>query len=166
MIVEGEKCADVARSLGFTATTSAHGAKSARKTDWKPLQGRDVVILPDYDAAGEHYATEVARMVKHAGAKSIRVARIAENWRDIPVGGDVADALGVDGPWSTLSDYDVRSHIEALAARGAAFFVAERRDLGRKPGLEEALRARHPLMASCEAALLFDLRAKSGTSWP
>ena len=46
-VVEGEKCADAARALGLDCTTSAHGAKSPDKTDWSPLAGRDVVILPD-----------------------------------------------------------------------------------------------------------------------
>lgn len=55
-VVEGEKCADAARSIGLTATTSAHGSKSAHKTDWRLLAGRDVVILPDNDPAGQGYA--------------------------------------------------------------------------------------------------------------
>jgi hypothetical protein len=48
--------------------------------------------------------------------------------------------------------------VAAYAARGAAFFAAERRDLRAPPGFLEALRARYPLAAECESALLFDLR--------
>ncbi len=54
--LEGEKCADLARSLGLTSTTTAHGAQSPRKTDLSALAGRDVVILPDAGAPGEGYA--------------------------------------------------------------------------------------------------------------
>ncbi len=66
-VVEGEKAADATRSLGAVATTSAHGSKSADKTDWSPLAGREVVILPDHDEAGEQYAERVAELAKTAG---------------------------------------------------------------------------------------------------
>ena len=39
-VCEGEKAADAVQSLGFVATTSAHGARSPRKTDWSPLARR------------------------------------------------------------------------------------------------------------------------------
>jgi uncharacterized membrane protein len=58
-LCEGEKAADAVRSLGLTATTSAHGANSVKRTDWTPLAGRQVVILPDHDDAGVKYAEEV-----------------------------------------------------------------------------------------------------------
>ena len=64
VVVEGEKCADAAASVGLNATTSAHGAKSPAKTDWTPLAGRDVVILPDADEAGESYARAVAKILR------------------------------------------------------------------------------------------------------
>ncbi|WP_237722946.1 phage/plasmid primase, P4 family [Singulisphaera acidiphila] len=61
-LVEGEKCADLVCELDELAgTTSAHGAKSTRKTDWSPLAGKEVVILPDKDEAGEGYTTNVLR---------------------------------------------------------------------------------------------------------
>ena len=48
------------RRSRLLVTTSAHGAKSAHKTDWQPLAGREVVILPDNDAEGRVYAQTVA----------------------------------------------------------------------------------------------------------
>ncbi len=59
-ITEGEKAADAARTIGLTATTSAHGSKSADKTDWSPLAGKQCVILPDNDDPGTKYADTVA----------------------------------------------------------------------------------------------------------
>jgi len=41
--------ADAAASIGLLSTTSAHGAKSAAKTDWQPLADRECIILPDAD---------------------------------------------------------------------------------------------------------------------
>lgn len=59
-VVEGEKCADAVRELGLIATTSAHGSKCAKKADWSPLAGLDVIALPDHDEPGRAYASNVA----------------------------------------------------------------------------------------------------------
>jgi hypothetical protein len=75
-VTEGEKCADLVRPLGLTATTSAQGAQSARKSDWGPLKGKEVVILPDNDEPGEKYAADVARLAYAAGARSVKVLRL------------------------------------------------------------------------------------------
>ncbi|HEX8912800.1 MAG TPA: hypothetical protein VF796_10610, partial [Humisphaera sp.] len=48
-VTEGEKACDAARAIGLVAVTSAHGSSAADKTDWTPLAGRDVVVLPDAD---------------------------------------------------------------------------------------------------------------------
>jgi len=92
-VVEGEKCADAIASLGFYATTSAGGANAADKTDWRPLRGKNVVILPDNDSAGERYADEVVRLCREVGAASVRVLRLADYATGLPVGGDVADVV-------------------------------------------------------------------------
>lgn len=62
-LFEGEKCVDLARSLGLTSTTTAHGAKSASKSDLSSLTGKTVMIVPDYDDAGVGYADEVAALL-------------------------------------------------------------------------------------------------------
>lgn len=60
-VLEGEKCACLAAALGLApVTTSAHGAKSPRLSDWSPLGGRRVAILRDADSDGEGYAAKVA----------------------------------------------------------------------------------------------------------
>jgi len=62
-VVEGEKCADALQSIGIVATCSAHGANAAHKTDWSPLAGKTVIIIPDNDAPGRKYADDVARLL-------------------------------------------------------------------------------------------------------
>ena len=64
VLLEGEKCTDLATDLGLSiATTSAHGAKAPQLSDWTPLAGRTVAILGDADADGMGYVTKVAALL-------------------------------------------------------------------------------------------------------
>jgi hypothetical protein len=90
LIVEGEKCACELAPLGLLVTTSAHGAKSAHKTDWQPLAGREVVILPDNDAEGRAYAQTVAGILNRLSPPA--VVQIVE-LPDLPPKGDCVDWL-------------------------------------------------------------------------
>ena len=111
-VCEGEKAADAARACGLMATTSPHGSKSASKADWTPLAGRDVVILPDHDEAGEKYAGDVQRLVRKNSEVSVKIVRLIEHWPELPKGGDMADVLEL-----TQGDTDaVRAAVEALTA--------------------------------------------------
>jgi hypothetical protein len=77
MVTEGEKCADLVRGLGFAATTSAHGVECAVKTDWEPLAGKSVVILPDNDLPGDRYATAVAAILDDLDPKpDVRILKL------------------------------------------------------------------------------------------
>jgi AAA domain-containing protein len=76
-IVEGEKCVCELETLGLLVITSAHGAKSAHKTDWQPLAARDVVILPDNDAEGRGYAQTVAQILSRVSPPAtVRIVEI------------------------------------------------------------------------------------------
>jgi len=115
-VTEGEKAADVACALGLVATTSAGGANRAEGSDWSPLAGREVVILPDRDDPGLGYADDVARWCMAAGAKSVRIVRLAEIWAEMPEGGDIVDLVNNRG-----GDVDaVRAEVEALVDKTEA----------------------------------------------
>jgi putative DNA primase/helicase len=61
VLVEGEKCVcEFRERTGLLVTTSSHGAKAADKSDWSPLAGRKVVILPDNDSDGTLYAEKAS----------------------------------------------------------------------------------------------------------
>jgi hypothetical protein len=90
-IVEGEKSADAGQALNLCCITSSGGSSAATKTDWKPVQGRPVVIIPDNDEPGESYAADVARLCLAAGASSVAVLRLPTIWPDCPPAGDLAD---------------------------------------------------------------------------
>jgi len=93
IVVEGEKTAEAARQCGLLATCSAGGAGAASKTDWTPLAGRKVIILPDNDAPGQKYAETVARLALEAGAAEVKIVRLADYCPILPEGGDIADVL-------------------------------------------------------------------------
>ena len=115
-VTEGEKAADAARAVGlggWVVTTSPHGSKSASKADWSPVAGREVVILPDHDDAGERYAADVARLAMAAGAKSVRVVRLVELWAGMPEGGDMADLVERTGGDADALE-KLRAEVEAL----------------------------------------------------
>jgi putative DNA primase/helicase len=89
-IVEGEKCADAAGAIGCVATTSAHGAEAPQKTDWTPLAGKDLAIVPDNDAPGEGYATSLLRIFNHLDPRpTVRIIRLP----GLAEGEDIADWL-------------------------------------------------------------------------
>lgn len=96
LVVEGELCAEAARALGLTATTSSGGAKAATKTDWSPLAGKEVWVLPDHDAPGRKYAGDVVEML--AALSPRPVVKVLDpqtvfGRADLPKGHDLADAL-------------------------------------------------------------------------
>ena len=62
ILVEGEKTADALIENGFTATTAMFGANAPiEKTDWSPLQGKELIIWPDNDEAGISYAKRLSK---------------------------------------------------------------------------------------------------------
>jgi len=90
-IVEGEKAADAARSLGLLCVASAGGSNAAEQTDWEPVAGHYVVICPDNDSPGEQFAAAVAGLCSAADAASVGILRLPDIWPDCPPGGDLAD---------------------------------------------------------------------------
>ncbi len=109
-VVEGEKCFDAGSGLGLVATTSAGGSNAAGKSDWSPLAGRDVVILPDNDDAGRKYADDVAAVLRELDPPA--TVRVVE-FDGLDRGGDVADL--VDACHGDDELKALRERIERLA---------------------------------------------------
>jgi len=110
-VSEGEKSADTARSLGLTATTSAGGSKAAQKADWRPLAGKEVVLLPDNDEPGREYAEAVTGILAKLTPEP--VLKIVE-LPDLPAAGDIVD-YAADRREAGLADGAIRAEVEALA---------------------------------------------------
>jgi predicted P-loop ATPase len=85
-VCEGEKDVDNLRTLGVTATTNPGGAGKWRAEYAIFLKDRDVVILPDNDAAGIAHAYQVKKLVSGI-AKTARILRLP----DLDEKGDVSD---------------------------------------------------------------------------
>jgi hypothetical protein len=62
-VAEGEKCADILANLGLLSTTSSGGKSAAAKSDWLPLAGREVVILPDAGTSHQEYASTIGAIL-------------------------------------------------------------------------------------------------------
>ena len=107
VLVEGEKCADAANRIFKAANVKAvalswmGGGKSIKKTYWKSLAGRSVVIWPDNDPEGWKTVMGFARpgggwtkgLVEYllaAGVARLKIVHITPESR--PKGWDIADA--------------------------------------------------------------------------
>ena len=134
IVVEGEKAADAARSLGFIATTSAGGCNAPHKSDWRPLAGKELWILPDNNPPGRKYAETVAGI----GATLIPapVVRIIE-LPGLPEGGDIVDWIDAHG--DAAEPDGMREEIEAMANAVVPHQVGELEDLIYRPFPVDAL---------------------------
>lgn len=77
-LVEGEKDVDRLVSLGLAATTVPGGANGWRvdyADQLRALAVREVVILPDHDEPGEHYARAAARSLCAMGVR-VKILRL------------------------------------------------------------------------------------------
>ena len=117
-VVEGEKCVEALASLGLPATTSVGGSKAANKTNWRPLAGRDVIILPDNDEAGRGYAEDVRRILGGLQAK----VRICGLEGLLAEGEDIADL--VDRCIDEAQRTALRDMLKQAAAQAAPCPVA------------------------------------------
>ena len=109
---EGEKACEAGIQIGLCSTCCKGGCEAPHKTDWSPLAGRDVVILPDNDDAGEGFAATVTEILHQLDPPaSVKIVR--HNARP-PKGGDLADIVG------DCQDDDeligLRQEVEDLAA--------------------------------------------------
>ena len=91
VLVEGEKCADAVREAGYAATTIMGGAQALSKTDFSPLEGRDVILWRDNDDAGKSWSDKLTEELREVGAASVRLLP-AKALKGKPEKWDAADA--------------------------------------------------------------------------
>lgn len=91
-VVEGEKDVLALAKIGIVATCNPGGAGKWQSNYTDALMGRDVLILPDNDEAGEKHAEVVARSL-YGRAKAVRIIRLP----GLPPKGDVSDWIDAGG---------------------------------------------------------------------
>lgn len=86
LVVEGEKCAVAGQKAlpDYVVVTWAGGSKAITKTDWSPLEKRDVTIWPDADGPGIGAAQSIQSRIPHA--KILNFTDASDGW-------DLADAV-------------------------------------------------------------------------
>ena len=90
-LVEGERDVDSLHAIGLAALTSG-GTNTARNADWSPLAGRNVIIWPDNDTAGQKYADEGQTELEDIGCN---VERVNVEMLGLPEKGDCSDWLAL-----------------------------------------------------------------------
>ncbi len=127
LVCEGEKAADAARLLwpDFTVTTSPNGAHNAAHADWSPCAGLDVTVWPDNDDDGKAYADDVAAFAQAAGANTVRIVRVPQ---DFPPKWDLADT--VPPGYNLDSLVDLLTCAESVEDLHEALFTECRQDAG------------------------------------
>lgn len=100
LVVEGEKTACAARLLfpDWVVLAWKGGAGNARNIDTTPLTGRDVVLWPDADQAGDEAMATVSKAAMKAGA-AVRLVVLPSGLAD---GWDLADDLPQGWTQATL----------------------------------------------------------------
>ena len=91
-ICEGEKDVETARSLGFTATTCAEGARKWSSSFNYLFRGANVGLVSDNDPPGREHMEMVARELL-AVAKTVKVLELP----GVPEGGDLSDWAAAGG---------------------------------------------------------------------
>jgi 5S rRNA maturation endonuclease (ribonuclease M5) len=74
-IVEGERDVECLKEKGLLATCNSGGAGNWNPALNKYFQGRDIVILPDFDSPGKQHGKTVASHL-HSVAKSIKIIEL------------------------------------------------------------------------------------------
>jgi 5S rRNA maturation endonuclease (ribonuclease M5) len=99
-ICEGEKDADNVLKLGFLATTNSGGSNGWTTNLNSYFRGRNVTIIPDNDAAGDKWYTQVANGLRGIAAE-IRILKQP----DLSHKGDVSDWIKAGGDADKLTAF-------------------------------------------------------------
>ena len=109
-ICEGEKDADTAVALGLCGTTNVGGGGKWLDGYTETLAGKDVLIFPDNDTAGEKHKEKVFESVATV-AKSVKVIKIPAPFKDLT---EYVESFTQDG--------EARACVERLIDEAQPFF--------------------------------------------
>jgi 5S rRNA maturation endonuclease (ribonuclease M5)/energy-coupling factor transporter ATP-binding protein EcfA2 len=81
-VTEGEKDAETLLAIGLTATTNCGGSSAWLEAYGDTLKGKDVIIVPDNDAAGEKLFNNIVASVKEL-ANSVKRLSVPSEFKDV-----------------------------------------------------------------------------------
>lgn len=81
-LCEGEKDADTLSGMGFVATTNCGGAKKWEAQYTAFFHGKEIVIFPDNDPAGQEHL-ELLKKTLSRVVKSMRIVQMPEGVKDV-----------------------------------------------------------------------------------
>jgi hypothetical protein len=99
LIAEGERKVDALMALGWFATCNSGGAEKFSRGFVQYFGDRDVVLLPDNDAAGRRHVRQVAAILEPVAA-SIRILELS----GLPPKGDIINWLEAGGTADQLRE--------------------------------------------------------------
>lgn len=108
IVVEGEKCMRYLNDKNLdhwmkdevplaTVTSCIGGAEAVTSTDWSPLEGKDVLLLPDNDASGVTWAQKIGRQLEDSDGRVEMLRLYTQEDRPEHKGDDVVDWLEESG---------------------------------------------------------------------
>jgi hypothetical protein len=152
-VCQSEAAVQEARRAGLTATTCALGHNGVGSSDWTPLGGRDLVILPNNDESGRTFARRVAAALDRLPSRSeLRVLQLP----GLSLHGDLIE-FGLK--LRPAAPADIGDRIEALVERTPEFELVR--------GLSARRRPAAALPSALRSARLADLRpATVRWLWP
>mgnify|MGYP001595337408 FL=1 len=113
VICEGEKAADSVKQFfpNDVSTTTAHGSQSPQRTNFKPLKGREIIIWPDNDEAGQEYVKVLIDLLAEAEVSKLQVIEIPKG---LPEKWDAADADPNQIDVNMFNYKDFTEHVKAF----------------------------------------------------
>lgn len=109
-VCQGEASAEAVTDLGLAATTCLGGPVRATLSDWSPLKGKQVIVLPHQNQGGDTYVKKVPQLCYGAGAVSVRVVALPDLQKDQSLAEWIGEQL------VQHSDEKIRSDIETYVA--------------------------------------------------
>ena len=80
-VCEGEKACTALLQLGLNAVSPSQGAQSPGRTDWSVLNGKEIILVPDYDEAGKKFVRSVLRLITEQAPDA--TVEVKQLWDDI-----------------------------------------------------------------------------------
>jgi len=100
LFVEGEKSCKILERLGFCSTTTPFGVNGINEKNIEiyknQIEGANIVLIPDNDRVGYEYMEKIAEAFLGV-VKSMKVVKLADDVKNLPVSGDIEDWLALGG---------------------------------------------------------------------